>query len=83
MQTQDFRVVRRNQTNVHFPLASIPSFGFHYFKAFKPSLKEIQLDYGFNPLSWTFGSKHPLQPLRDISLLNNPSNDTPYLRIPK
>ena len=32
----------------------------------------MQLDYGSNLPSWTFGSKHPLHFSRDIPLLNNP-----------
>ena len=83
MQTQDFIVVQCNSTYIHFPLASIPSLRFHYFKASKPSLQSIQLDYGSNPLFWTFGSKHLLHFSRDTLLLNNPSSDTSHLRIPK
>ena len=49
-------------------------------QASKPSIQAIQLDYGSNSLSWTFGSKHLLHFSRDIPFLNNPSSDTPHLR---
>ena len=76
-------MVWRNPAYIHSPLASIPSLKFHYFKASKPSLQAIQLDYGSNPSSWTFNSKHPLHFSRDVLLLNNPLSNTPHLRIPK
>ena len=41
------------------------------------------MDYDSNPHSWTFGFKHPLYFSIDTSLLNNLSNNTPHLRIPK
>ena len=78
-----FIVVRRNPTHVHFLQVSIPSLRFHWFKASKPSLQGKQLDYGSNPPSWTFDSKHPLQSSKYTSFLNNLSSDIPHLRISK
>ena len=83
MQTQDF-YSGLAQLNLH-PLSSSfnPKLEVPLFQGFQTKPSNIQLDYGSNPPSWTFGSKHRLQSSRDISLLNNLLSDIPHLRIPQ
>ena len=72
-------MARRNLAYIHSPLASIPSLRFHSFKASKPSLQAIQLDYGSNSPSWTFGSKHPLHFFKRYPYLEQPLKWYPSL----
>ena len=58
----------------------LTEWGFHYLEALTKFPISLQLDYGSNSPSWTFGSKHPLHFSRVIPLLNNLSSDTPHLR---
>ena len=79
MQTREFIVVLHFFAYVHSPQppnrVRVPlSWSFSQVPI------SLQLDYGSNSPSWTFGSKHLLHFSRVIPLLNNLSSDTPYLR---
>ena len=83
MQTQDF-YSGSVQSDLH-PLSSSfnPKLEVPLFQGFRTKPSSNTIGLWFQSTLLDFGSKHPLQTLKDIILLNNPSSDTLYLRIPK